>query len=141
MRYAVEGYKNLRLGPLVLLLQLALISAGCAGMTAGAGAPRSSFNSVTGDELRDSVSNDLYAALQDLRPQWFRPRPRASITFATAQEPVVYVSGVREGSLDTLRGLDLLDVVSVEFIDPLDASTRYGTGHSGGVILVDMDRF
>jgi len=140
MRYAVKGHKNLRLGSLVILLQLALISSGCAGMTAGSG-PRRSFNSVSGDELRNSVSNDLYEALQDLRPQWFRPRPRASITYERAQEPVVYVSGVREGPLDSLRGLDLLDVVSVEFIDPLDASTRYGTGHSGGVILVDMDRF
>jgi hypothetical protein len=28
----------------------------------------------------------------------------------------------------------------VEFINARDATTRYGTGHSGGVILVDLDR-
>jgi hypothetical protein len=28
----------------------------------------------------------------------------------------------------------------VEFINARDATTRYGTGHTGGVILVDLDR-
>ena len=54
---------------------------------------------------------------------------------------MVYIAGVREGPLNTLRGIELSDVLRIEYINPLDATTRFGTGHSGGVISVDLARF
>ena len=57
-----------------------------------------------------------------------------------ASEPVVYVSWIRRGELRTLQNVNLDQVLRVEFIDALDATTRFGTGHSGGVIMVDLDR-
>ena len=130
---AASGYRRPRLGPVVLLLQLVLVSTGCAGMSTGggSGSSRGSLDAVMGDELRQSSSNNVYDALRDLRPQWFRPRARASLTFERAQDPVVYISGVREGPLSTLRGIELSDVLRIEFINPLDATTRFGTGHFG----------
>ena len=140
---AADGYRRPRLGRVVLLLQLAFVSTGCAGMTAsgGSGSSRGSFDAVMGEELRQSSSNNVYDALRDLRPQWFRPRARASLTFERAQDPVVYIAGVREGPLNTLRGIELSDVLRIEYINPLDATNRFGTGHSGGVISVDLARF
>ena len=140
---ATDEYRCPRLGPPVLLLQSALVSAGLAGMSAGggSGAPRGALDAVTGEELRQSSSDDVYDALRDLRPQWFRPRARASLTFERAQEPVVYIYRVREGPLNTLRGIEVLNVLGIEYINPLDATTPFGTGHSGGVISVDLARF
>ena len=77
---AADGYRRPRLGRVVLLLQLAFVSTGCAGMTAsgGSGSSRGSFDAVMGEELRQSSSNNVYDALRDLRPQWFRA-PRSSL--------------------------------------------------------------
>jgi hypothetical protein len=36
--------------------------------------------------------------------------------------------------------VNLDQVSSVEFIDSRDATTRFGTGHTGGVIMVNLDR-
>jgi hypothetical protein len=53
---------------------------------------------------------------------------------------VVYVQGIRHGPLTSLQQMNLDRVRRVEFIDGRDATTRFGTGHGGGVIMVDLDR-
>jgi hypothetical protein len=57
-----------------------------------------------------------------------------------AVEPVVYVQGVRYGELRDLQRMNLDEVREVEFIDAASATTRFGTGHSGGAIMVSIDR-
>ena len=52
----------------------------------------------------------------------------------------MYVSGIRRGEPRTLQNVSLDQVQRVEFIDARDATTRFGTGHAGGAILVDVDR-
>ncbi len=102
---------------------------------------RNSFDVLTGDEVREASAENLYEAIQELRPRWLRPRPRTSITFERASDPIVYLYGVRHGSINTLYQMHVNQVVQVEYINPLDATTRYGAGHGGGVILVDLARF
>ena len=144
MRDAAERYQRLWPGRFVLLLGLAFTAASCGGVSAGAGSSSSSgrFPSITGEQLREgSSATNVYDALANIRSQWLRPRPRASLTFERAQEPVVYVNGVRFGEISDLRGIHVDTVQRIEYINPLDATTRYGTGHSGGVLSVDLAPF
>ena len=67
---------------------------------------------------------DAYQAIQRLRPRWLRGR--------SGRDPFVYVNGRRRGGLDVLRALRADSVLGVEFVEPEDATIRFGAG--GGVI-------
>jgi hypothetical protein len=103
-------------------------------------AGRVSPNVLSGDELRETRVANLWDALRRLRPQWLRARASTSLISGQGDEPVVYVHNVLHGPLRTLQQMNIDQVRSVEFIDGRDATTRFGTGHGGGVIMVDLDR-
>jgi len=147
----VGGRSLRRRVPAALLTALAL--AGCASAGGGEGdgepgAPLSATapatvtdpNVLTGDELRRTDTTTLWDALRRLRPQWLRARANISLVDRDAGEPVVYLHGVRHGDLSTLRQFNLDQVRRVEFLDGRDATTRFGTGHGGGVIMVELNR-
>ncbi|NJD20655.1 MAG: hypothetical protein FIA95_15400 [Gemmatimonadetes bacterium] len=72
----------------------------------------------------------MYEALRLSRPRFLRPRAALSL------EPVVYVDGVRANELGDLHSVALPDVVDVRFMSGPDATTRFGTDHVGGALLV-----
>jgi hypothetical protein len=115
-------------------------SRGGSATTEGGSDPVVAAGSLTGTQVRQTSAENLYDALLELRPQWLRPRPRSSMRYREAAEPVVYLYGLRYGSSRTLYDIHVSTVRSVQYVSPLDATTRYGTDHSGGVILVDLDR-
>lgn len=137
-------------------LSLALLSLGCAKKnpeTAEAPAPagvptasaKRSANVITADELSQSSAQNLYQAIQMLRPGWFRQRTRTSMggTARTggANDPlVVYLDNVRYGDVNSLKQLTTTGVTELRFYDPSEATNRYGTGHSQGAILVKQTR-
>ena len=117
------------------LLGSLLFWGGCAGTTG----QRRSLNVVTAEEIRATLAPSLYYALVELRPRWLWPRGRSSIVLPDANVPVVYLYGMRQqGRLEALLDIHVNDVERVEFINPLDAATRYGTNHAGGVIDVEL---
>lgn len=119
----------------VALLGSLLFWGGCAGTTG----QRRSLNVVTAEEIRATLAPSLYYALVELRPRWLWPRGRSSIVLPDANVPVVYLYGMRQqGRLEALLDIHVNDVERVEFINPLDAATRYGTNHAGGVIDVEL---
>jgi len=92
-------------------------------------APSSSH--VTGTELRKTHVPDLLEAVRRLRPRFLRSHaPRRD------QSAVVYVDGTRAGDVLTLRDIPVIDVLEVQFLRPSDATTRFGTDHTGGALLV-----
>jgi hypothetical protein len=97
-----------------------------------------SLDVVTGDEVRETGSSNLYFALRTIRPQWLRTRAASSLVRPRAEEPVVYVEGVRRGAPDVLLEITLELVRQVEFLSAAEATTRFGTGHGGGAILVSF---
>lgn len=101
---------------------------------------RAQPNVLTGDQLRATDATTVWDALRRLRPQWLRPRATSSLVEPLSEEPIVYVQGIRHGPLRSLQQMNIDRVRRVEFIDRRDATTRFGTGHGGGVIMVDLDR-
>lgn len=101
---------------------------------------RGSSRVLTGDQLRATGSANLWDALRQLRPEWLRGRAAASLISGEGDEPVVYLHGIHHGPVRTMQQMNIEQVRRVEFVDGRDATTRFGTGHGGGVIMVDLDR-
>jgi hypothetical protein len=54
--------------------------------------------------------------------------------------PVVYVDGRLFGGMRELHQIRASDVAIMRFLSAPDATTRFGTGHEGGAILIETKR-
>lgn len=134
----VSTFRRLASATCVVLIA-GLVSTGCTS-TSGGGQSRLQLDVLSGDELRATNAANVWDALVRLRPQWLRARGSTSLVAPLSEEPIVYLQGIRHGSVRTLQTMNIDRVRRVEYIDGRDATTRFGTGHGGGVIMVDLDR-
>jgi len=84
---------------------------------------------ITAEELIEGVDATLMAAVQRLRPQWLRR------TGARNTLPAVIVDN-QTFELDLLDAISPDDVEWLRFVQPFDATTRWGTGFPSGAIEV-----
>lgn len=87
-------------------------------------------NRISRDEIMERGDNASTAmeVIRRLRPAWL---------LARGPDPVVYVDNVRRpGGVDALFSVPVGQIRVLEFIGAADATTRWGTGHTGGVIQV-----
>jgi hypothetical protein len=116
---------------------LALVAGAGACASAGSRAPRSrDRNWITDDELRGTMASNLYEAIQSLRPQWLVKRGRHSLMPEMEGDIVVYQDVTRLGGPEALRTIAVGDVQEAHFLSPGEATTRYGTGHPHGAIVI-----
>lgn len=124
--------------PVVFAVTLLLALGGCASGGGGGGDTArpegSTSNRIVRAELEPLVELSAMQAIQRLRSRWLRNRP------GLRTEPVLYVDGSRRGGLDELDSLRAADVEQIDYMNSSDASTRFGTGHSAGAILVTTAR-
>ena len=130
--------RPIRLTTLALSL---LVVADCASSktAAQAGAPRrSTGNVIGGDELTGTGATNVYEAVQRLRPQWLTSaRIRRG---GSGDELVVYLDSNRYGTLSSLQSLSLGGIQEVRYFGASEATNRFGTGHTGGAIVVSMSK-
>lgn len=138
--------KRIRL--LVALLPILVVA--CAGgqaQTGTAAAPRvnnstarGGANVILGEELAGSSADNALQAIKLLRPSMLRPRG-ATISVPTGSaDIVVYQDGVKTGGPSSLELVPIISVREIRFINASDATTRFGTGHAMGAILVTTKR-
>lgn len=116
-----------RLLPFAFLLFPGCASTGPVACPASAAPPSALVGSA---ELRQTQGADLYEALRLSRPRFIRSRA------ATSPDPIVYLDGIRTAELGALHTVALPDVVDVRFMSGPDATTRFGTDHVGGALLI-----
>ena len=116
-------------------LGLAVGAAGCASGGGSARPAGASSTRIVRAELEPLGQIDALQAVQRLRSQWVRSRAGLS-----GDPPVLYVDGTRRGSADEMRFIRIDEVEQMQYMSPSDATTRYGTGHTGGAILVTTIR-
>lgn len=121
-------------------LTLLLTLVGCAAGTSGDGSQRPARTNryiITAEEVQAATRhNSVFDLVQALRPNWLRGRSAGTVTNPNAGSVVVYMDDVRMGGTEFLRQIQTEAVVSLRYLDANDATTRYGTGHTGGVIQV-----
>lgn len=93
-------------------------------------------NVLTTRQIQSLPVDNAYDVVRRLRPNWLRVQSAPTARNPTPERPVVYLDGVRSGSVGILRNIEREHVIRLEYLDPTDATQRYGTGHSGGVIRV-----
>lgn len=118
---------------------LAITTVGCMGHGQASDRPGGS-NVITAEEMQALSLSSVTEAVQRLRPNWLASRGSLSIQNPNAGRPVVFVDGIRFGTAETLRRVRVVDVEFVRYLNARDATTRYGTGHAGGVIAVTTKR-
>ena len=75
-------------------------------------------------------------AVRALRSQWLRPRPSGSIRNRQPVPVAVYVDGVYRGGTDVLTQIQANAVAEIRWLSGTEATTRFGTNHESGAILV-----
>ncbi len=125
---------------LLLFALLAVGAVGCATRGSGEGGSRSGTNVLEREQFAELHYADAYEIVARLRPRWLRARGFGTLRDSSANLPVVYRDDRLLGELDRLRDIDFDTVVRIEYIGASDSTTRFGTGHSGGVILVTTMR-
>lgn len=111
---------------------VATLAASCASGGGGERGPRRDPNLLTAAELTEFASLNCLEVVRRLRPRWLQGR---------AGDPMV----VRDGTLvgpagDYLDQIPVGDVQSIKFLNATDATMRYGTGVTGGAIVVETKR-
>ncbi len=121
-------------------VMLGLVLIGACRPAQPQGRPTRDRNVLTADELQRVPVETVYDSIQRLRPEFLRARGQVSLESRTASLPVVYVDDIRLGGPDALRTVRIADVHEIRYLSASDATTRYGTGHPGGVIAVVTHR-
>ncbi len=118
---------------IVFTLALAIGLAGCASGGGSSSRPAgASSTRIVKAELDQLGPMSAQQAIERLRPRWLQSR--AGITGGAG--PVLYVDGARRSSITDLSGMRLSDIQEMQYMSSSDATNRFGTGHTGGAIMV-----
>jgi len=98
-------------------------------------AARSAADKITREEIERGHWASAYDMIESLRPRWLRAHGPDTIL----GDPVVvqvHLDASRLGGVDTLRGIPVNDIESIEWVDPVSAAARWGADHGNGTIVV-----
>lgn len=104
-------------------------------------ADRSAISPVDMEPVWSQVTN-AYDIVSRVRPLMLFVRDRARLQGPSLSAPNdtrnirVYIDDVSVGGVEMLRNVPKEAVVRVQWLSPMEATTRYGGGHMGGVIAV-----
>jgi hypothetical protein len=135
-------FRSVRMRPFFpMLLAIIMIPAALASCASGGGERSgSSPDLISAEDLEGMSVSSAYEAIRRLRPRWLTTRGTQSIQDSSAGQPVVFVDDIRFGDTSSLQSMRISDIVSIRYINARDATTRFGTGYSGGIISVSMKR-
>lgn len=116
-----------------------LVGACGRGGPSAAAPPSPQRDLITHAELMSSTlsEQDLYQAIQSLRPHFLAPPPGVRPASAAAALSV-YVDGVRQAGSATLRAIGAVRVAEVRYLGPVESRNELGVRASGGAIMVKL---
>ncbi len=149
----------------LLVILCAVLVGACAPAANGSGAVRASSNLITAEEIATSGAHTAYGLVQSLRPQWLRSRgiqslsesthtvgrggssgapvansgdSRVTIPNAGRPQVMAYLDRAQLGDPRALDQIMAVDVASIEFLSPAQATLRFGANHTHGAIVVSV---
>lgn len=125
-----------RLSITTLALGVALLA--CTSTGGGSPSPARSANVITREELASVPELSAYDAVRRLRPAWLQTRGPTTIERTQLTGLRIYVDGAPRGAVEELRQLRASDIEAMRFLSAREATTRYGTDHVDGAVLVTM---
>ena len=129
--------KTLRPLPLLLALLLAVPAGLSAQDPPKVPKPTKNPDLITRQEIEAlPEAQTAFEVVTRLRPSWLNTR-QGSLTQSPG-DIVVYVNEVRRGGRAALREVDRLQIAEIRRVRGVDATTRFGTDHEHGAILVKL---
>jgi hypothetical protein len=120
---------------LALFFAAACASAGSGDNGGDTPKTRYSRNVITLEEIQHASGlRTAYDAIQRLRPQFLQTRGTSGLRGST--EVAVYVNGMPMGGIAVLNQINIQDVKEIRHYSASNATTKYGTGLTGGLIEV-----
>jgi NaMN:DMB phosphoribosyltransferase len=97
---------------------------------------------ISFEELSTKASDakTAYDIVKRLRPQFLQARGSGSMRSRTPVPIKVFVDGAFRGGVAMLNEVVAHSVVEIKYLNGPDATTRFGTGHESGAILVTTGR-
>jgi hypothetical protein len=124
----------------VVFAVMLLASAGCStGPASGASYPAPNRTVLFADEIDKSggLGRNAYDLLAQLRPEFLRSRGATTLQKNSAPSTAtVYLDGVKYGDLQSLKLISAEHITIIRYLNGSEATTRYGTDHVGGAILI-----
>jgi hypothetical protein len=96
------------------------------------------FEYLTQDEIRDRNFTNVYDAIASMRANWLVVRGTDS--FNNPSEVWVYYDQTKLGGVETLKAVTVNEIAYLRRYSGIDATTRWGVGHSAGVIFISSTR-
>ena len=93
-------------------------------------------NLITADEIAKSNATNAYEAVERLRPTFLRTRGSQSLQNQEPPTPMIYIDGMRYGPLQTLASVPAIGIVSIQYLNAIEATQRFGFGNEGGAIMI-----
>ena len=128
---------------LVRTTLIALMVAALGGSVNTVEAQKRQRDVITREELVavDRQGMDVYQAIRNLRPHFLAP-PRGNRTMGgyTPAPTVLYVDGLRQGELESLKMMMVTNVEEIRYLEPSKAQEEYGMSHSGGAVLIKLNK-
>lgn len=117
-----------------LLPVIALLLGGCASAGGGeAGVRPGPRDRILTEELANLQQLSALEVVQRLRPTWLRIR--------SGSLPEVVLDGTPiEGGARALQNIRVGEIRELQYLNPSDATMRFGTGYLAGAILVFTGR-
>ncbi len=134
-----EGVRRRNRLLLVVAVLVALGSGSACASTGEGGSSSLGQGDITPEELVGTSVNDAMEAISLLRPQWLRARPSRTINDPVPVVGVV-IDGMARGSRADLAQIAVGLIERISFMNAADATIRYGTGFTGGAIVVTTRR-
>ena len=127
-----------------VMCAMALMLVACGGGGAGTTAQpdtqprptRGPADMISEAEINTTSYQNALEVVQGLRPSMMRPRGTSSSQY----QVVAYMDDVRLIDLNGLATIPSERVKEIRYVNSRDATTRWGTGHGSGVILVTTKR-
>ncbi|GMR13167.1 MAG: hypothetical protein BMS9Abin29_1369 [Gemmatimonadota bacterium] len=95
---------------------------------------------IAAAELQSVLDLNALQVVERLRPTWLRNRGRVSIENQQFQGARLYVDGNRRGYVADMAEILASDIEEMRFLDSREATTRFGTGFTDGVIVITTRR-
>lgn len=123
-----------RPGVLVRAIAVAALAAACAPRAPSNRVAMPSRDVLTSEDLNGKGFTTVLEALQSLRPSWLQGHGTDS--FYTPSEVRVFLDSNELGGVDALSMVQLASIVYIRHYDGIAATSRWGVGHSQGVIYI-----
>ena len=124
---------------LPLIIVFVVFSGACRTIGESGGVSRDR-NLITAEEIMAVPHSSVFEAVRALRPRWMQARIGASFSDPSMQTPRVYIDGQLRGELDEMWAILPGEVGEIRYMSASDATTRFGTNHIAGAIVITTRR-